>query len=102
MDPLRVVVVAAGSHIFGAAHAPALEALGVRVVGVQDLSRARAEEVARPRGWPVFESLAELLSLDARLAAVCAPPPLHTELVSDCLAAGLHVLVEKPLAARAG
>jgi UDP-N-acetyl-2-amino-2-deoxyglucuronate dehydrogenase len=102
MDPLRVVVVAAGSHIFGAAHAPALEALGVQVVGVQDLSRARAEEVAGPRGWPVFDSLGELLSLDADLAVVCAPHPLHAELVSACLAAGLHVLVEKPLAARAG
>lgn len=102
MDQHRVVVVAAGSHIFGAAHAPALESLEVEVVGLQDLSRERAEEVARPRGWPVFDSLEELLALDADLAVVCAPHPLHGELVAKCLAARLHVLVEKPLAARAG
>lgn len=96
----RVVVIAAGSHIFQAAHVPAILAVGVQVVAVFDADTSRAAEVAAGRGWRVCETLDELLSLDADAAVVCAPHPLHAELVERCLDAGLWVLVEKPLAAR--
>ncbi len=97
---LRVVVIAAGAHIFQAAHVPAILATGVDVVGVFDADTSRAAEVAARRGWRVSETLDELLALDADAAVICAPHPLHAELVERCLGAGLSVLVEKPLAAR--
>ena len=100
MSAPRVVAIAAGSHIFGAAHAPALEALGAEVVGLYDLHRAGAEAVGAPRGWPVVDSLDELLAVDADLAVIASPHPLHAQLAERALAAGMHVLVEKPLAAR--
>jgi predicted dehydrogenase len=96
----RVVVIAAGSHIFQAAHVPAIRATGVEVVGVFDADTSRAAEVAVERGWRVAETLDELLALDAEAAVICAPHPLHARLVERCLSAGLWVLVEKPLAAR--
>src|SRR5690606_30654883 len=58
---MRVVAIAAGSHIFGAAHVPALEATGAEVVGVYDVRPEGAEAVAAPRGWRVAPTLDELL-----------------------------------------
>jgi predicted dehydrogenase len=96
----RVLAIAAGAHIFGAAHVPAIDAVGAEIVGVTDADTARAAALAEPRGWPVLASLDELLAVPADLAVIAAPHPLHAELAIRCLEAGLHVLVEKPLAAR--
>src|SRR5690606_21932419 len=97
---MRVVAIAAGSHIFGAAHVPALEATGAEVVGVYDVRPEGAEAVASPRGWRVAPTLDELLAIEADVAVIAAPHPLHADLAERALDAGLHVLVEKPLAAR--
>lgn len=97
---MRVVAIAAGSHIFGAAHVPALEATGAEVVGVYDVRPEGAEAVAAPRGWRVAPTLDELLAIEADVAVIAAPHPLHADLAERALDAGLHVLVEKPLAAR--
>ncbi len=97
---VRAVVVAAGAHIFTAAHVPAIAATGVDVVGVFDADAARAASVGAANGWPVAGSVEELLSIDADVAIVCAPHPLHAGLVERCLEAGLDVLVEKPVAGR--
>lgn len=100
MSTTRVVVIAAGSHIFGAAHAPALEAADAEVVGLYDIDRARADAVGASRGWPGVDSLEDLLGLGADLAVIASPHPLHAELAERALGAGMHVLIEKPLAAR--
>lgn len=52
-------------------------------------------------GVPVFASLADLLAdgptIDA--VAICTPPQVRTAIVMEAIAAGLHVLMEKPPAA---
>jgi predicted dehydrogenase len=96
----RAIVIAAGAHIFGAAHVPAIVETGIVIVGVFDTDMTRAAAVAAPQGWPVMGSLDELLGTPADLAIICAPHPLHAALVGRCLDAGMDVLVEKPVAAR--
>lgn len=97
---VRVVVMAVGSHIFQAAHVPALRESGLEVIGVHDADGIRAEAVAREHAWPVVDDLDALLALEADAAIVCAPHPRHAELVAAAVRAGLAVLVEKPAAPR--
>lgn len=97
----RLVALGGGAHIFSAAHAPVLSELGVDVVGVHDPDASRAADVAARWGWPACDGLDELLAVPADAAVVTAPHPAHAHLVRACLAAGKHVLVEKPLAATA-
>ncbi|RDG38174.1 Gfo/Idh/MocA family protein [Streptomyces corynorhini] len=78
---------------------PALAAdPSVRLVAVASRSRAKAEDVARAFGCEAVTGYAELLARDDIDAVyVPLPPALHTEWVGRALAAGKHVLAEKPL-----
>lgn len=73
---------------------------GVAVEAVVDVSEARRE--AAKRAFPqarVYETHRALLSAEKGLdfAVVTTPPLYHAPAVLDALAAGLHVLCEKPL-----
>ncbi len=66
-------------------------------------SGERREQAAKAWGFPVVDSLDDLLgdrSIDTVL--ILAPPWTHTELVTQAAAAGKHVLLEKPLEVNAG
>jgi len=68
-----------------------------RLVGIADLDRDRAETIAQQHGTQVFPNAHELLdAVDA--VSVAVPTTHHREVVLACLNAGVHVLVEKPLA----
>ncbi|MDE3074347.1 MAG: Gfo/Idh/MocA family oxidoreductase [Chloroflexota bacterium] len=95
--PLRVLVVGAGANIWKA-HARGLEAIDAQVVGVHDRDQDRAAQAARLLGCPAAPDLSALLATEADLAVVLTPHPSHAEVAVRCLRAGLHVLVEKPLA----
>jgi predicted dehydrogenase len=97
---LRAVAIGAGAHIFGAAHAPALERLGVQVLGIHDADPERARAAAASRGWRAVSELDALLALDADFAVITTPHGSHAELALACLRANLHVFVEKPVALR--
>lgn len=97
---LRAVVVAAGSHIFQAAHLPALDEVGIEVVAAFDVAAEAVRPLAESRGWYLARDLDDLLATEADLAIVCAPHPLHADIVTRCLAAGFDVVVEKPVAVR--
>ena len=60
-----------------------------------DLGKARADEL----GCPFFADVSELLeSTKPDVAVILAPHPFHASLAITCLNAGVHVLVEKPIA----
>jgi predicted dehydrogenase len=70
---------------------------GARFVGFVDDRAARAAEVATQLGVRAFPSLDALIdSVDALTIAV--PTPAHYRVAKPALAAGRHVLIEKPLA----
>jgi len=64
---------------------------------VADINPHRAQEVARALNTQAFTDYRELLPL-VQAVSVAAPTTLHHSVVRDCLAQGVHVLVEKPLA----
>jgi predicted dehydrogenase len=76
--------------------------LGVALVAAVEPDAARAAEAAGQYAIPVFASVDELLAADLKLdaASVAVPTVHHHEVASALLAAGLDLLVEKPLAAK--
>jgi predicted dehydrogenase len=72
---------------------------GVALVAVTSRSRDRAEAVAGEFGvpaWTDVEAMLRDVACDA--VAVATPDHLHFDPVMNALRAGVHVLVEKPLA----
>ncbi len=75
----------------------------IRLVAVCDRSKVAADYGASHFGADrAYTDLAEMLS-DARpdVVHVLTPPQTHVELASRCLAAGAHVICEKPITANA-
>jgi predicted dehydrogenase len=100
VDPVRLALVGCG-RIAQVAHLPAVEkAEGVELVAVSDPSGAVARSVARRRGVAAYTDQGSVWA-DASVEAVivAAPDRFHHRLATEALAAGRHVLVEKPLAA---
>jgi predicted dehydrogenase len=70
------------------------------VTAICDSSPARLEAIGRTHGHlKLVDSVDRLLELPLQAVAVATPVFTHFPLVERCLSAGLHVLVEKPLAA---
>ncbi|KZC94105.1 MULTISPECIES: gluconokinase, GntK/IdnK-type [unclassified Clavibacter] len=103
-EPIRVAIVGCG--VIGTHHARVLaEHPDFRVAALVDVTDATAQELAdvvvdelhaeRPR---VFARLGDLIREDAaELVVICTPSGLHIGLAEEALAAGLHVVIEKPL-----
>ncbi|QWF83520.1 Gfo/Idh/MocA family protein [Amycolatopsis sp. CA-230715] len=98
---VRIGLVGCG-RIAQAAHLPALaKADGVRLAGVYDPSAHLSGEIGRRYGVPVHPALDDLLAADIDAVLIAVPDRAHFEISGAALAAGRHVLVEKPAAATA-
>jgi predicted dehydrogenase len=95
METLRAAVIGVG--YLGRYHAEKYAACeGVQLVGVADTNEARAREIAARHGCRAVTDFRELLP-EVDLVSVVVPTDAHYSVASACLAAGLHVLVEKPI-----
>lgn len=96
--PIRVGILGAGGVAY--THAQALTSLrGVELVAVADAHLLKARRLAeRWKTGAAFSSLESMLA-DARpdVVHVLLPPELHARFAIQCMAAGVHVFVEKPL-----
>lgn len=98
-DRFRIAIVGAGM-ITAQSHLPAvLSSERAELFAIVDADRGRAEALARNYGLSVkvATDLGELLGgIDG--AIIATPNSSHRDLAIRCLDAGVHVLVEKPLA----
>lgn len=96
-SPLRVAIVGTGSvanlHAQAVAVHPRAE-----LIAVTDLSLAAADAFAERHGGPAVHRTLDVL-LDAEhpdVVLICTPPAAHRAQALAALAAGAHVVVEKP------
>ncbi|WP_431191205.1 Gfo/Idh/MocA family oxidoreductase [Leptolyngbya subtilissima] len=96
-DPIRVGVIGVGN--MGQHHTRVLSRFkDVELVGVSDVNVERGLDTAGKYRVRFFEDYQELLKhVDAVCVAV--PTRLHHTVGMACLQAGVHVLIEKPIAA---
>ncbi len=95
--PLRIGVIGVG--VMGSNHARVLAGLpGVELVGVADPDRKQAEFVANTLGCAAVADVEELLDLGIDAVTIAAPTHLHHPIALTCIARGVHVMVEKPIA----
>ncbi|MCL6433522.1 MAG: Gfo/Idh/MocA family oxidoreductase [Leptolyngbyaceae cyanobacterium HOT.MB2.61] len=96
-EPIRVGVIGVGN--MGQHHTRVLSMLkDVELVGVADINVERGIDTASKYRVRFFEDYRDLLQLvDAVCVAV--PTKLHYSVGMTCLQAGVHVLIEKPIAA---
>ena len=95
---LRVGVVGAG--FIGAVHANAARRAGARLVGVAAATPASAKQAMERLGAETafVDGEALVVSPDVDVVHICTPNHLHGPLADAALAAGKHVICEKPLA----
>ena len=97
-NAVRIGVIGVG---FGAkVQIPGFQSEGFEVVAVCSRRRERVEQVAQDFGVPNactdYQEMLRQPGLDA--VSIVAPPNLHYEMTMAALAAGKHVLCEKPFA----
>ncbi len=92
---LRAAVIGAG--YLGRFHAQKWAQMsGATLVGVADPDAVNRERVATELGVAALEDWRMLLGrVDA--VSIAAPTPTHYAIAKECLQAGIHVLVEKPI-----
>ena len=92
--------VAGAGGIVEASHLPAYQQAGFRVEGIHDLDHARAERLAAQFGIPrVCGTLDELLALEGvDVVDIAVPARAQPEIALRALAAGKHLLCQKPFA----
>ncbi|WP_339384556.1 Gfo/Idh/MocA family oxidoreductase [Oscillatoria sp. FACHB-1407] len=97
IEPIRVGVIGVGN--MGQHHTRVLSLLkDVELVGIADVNVDRGLDTASKYRVRFFENYHDLLGL---VDAVCiaVPTRLHYSVGMTCLQAGVHVLIEKPIAA---
>lgn len=96
-SPIRVAVVGVG--YLGRFHAQKYASMeGVELVAVVDVDHSRAEAVAAETGCRAAADFREVMDeIDA--ASVVVPTVYHQEVAVPLLEAGIHCMLEKPMAA---
>ena len=97
-EPIKIAVIGVG--VFGALHARTLSALPeARLVALGNRTRSKAEQLARELGVPnIFGTVEELIERKVADALVIAThTDTHVSIAKAALAAGMNVLIEKPV-----
>ena len=95
---LRYVVIGAGAGVFNM-HRPALQLDEVDLVALSDIKQANIQDKLAEFECGFYIDHQQMLQeVQPDVAVILTPHPLHAQQTIDCLEAGCHVLVEKPMA----
>ena len=95
MSDLRVGVVGLG---IGQMHLLSwLGVEGASVAMIADVDEQRRQKAEQDWKVPTVDSLDALLAAGVDVVDLCTPPLMHEAQIEQCLAAGVHVICEKPL-----
>lgn len=93
----RILIVGVGS--IGERHVRCFQQTAQCRIAICETSETLRTDVAVRYGYEAFDGLeAALASQSFDAAVICTPAPFHVPLARRCVKAGLHVLIEKPLA----
>jgi predicted dehydrogenase len=95
---LRHAIIGVGAGVFDA-HRRALQLETAELAAVSDIDGQRGQQRATELGCVFFTDYHKMLT-ETRpdVAVILTPHPSHASIAIDCLEAGSHVLVEKPMA----
>jgi predicted dehydrogenase len=98
VKPLRHAVIGIGAGVVGM-HRPAWQLETVELVAGSDVNEAAGRRIAGELGCAFYTDHRTMLA-ETRpdVAVILAPHTVHAPIAIDCLRAGCHVLVEKPIA----
>jgi predicted dehydrogenase len=97
--PLKLCLIGAG-HM-GRIHAQKLARMkGVTLSCIVDTDAAQAEDTARRHGVPAADHYGRALADGLQAAVIASSTETHYPLARDLLERGVHVFIEKPVAAR--
>ncbi len=95
---LRTIVIGIGAGIFQH-HRPAIEQMDFELVGAVGIALSDGQNRAKSLNIPFYTDRQQLFQeVEADIAVILTPHPSHADIAIDCLNAGCHVLVEKPIA----
>lgn len=96
----RLVAIVGAGAIVDYAHLPAYRAAGLQIQGIHDVNAERARDVAARHGVPrTYDTLDELLAdPGVEVVDIAVLPEAQPDLARAALAAGKHLLCQKPLA----
>lgn len=80
---------------------PAFRSAGLEIAGLAGHSAEKTRAKAAELDVPAFDTWQELIASDVDLISIVTPPGLHREMTLAALAAGKHVICEKPTALNA-
>lgn len=92
---LKTAIIGSGGIAY--CHADALRKLGVEIAGVFDIIPESAAKLAAAYGGRAISSIDEILD-EVDMIHLCTPPSCRLEYAEKAMAAGKHVLSEKPMA----
>lgn len=95
----EAVFLVVGCGSIGRRHARNLKALGVRHIWTYDVDAARAQSLAEEVGGLAWTDWDAVLQAGPQVALICTPPVFHIPQALDLARQGIHLFIEKPLAA---